>query len=161
MKKLYLTIIFSLSLLPLILIRDSLSCAPSAPLYTHFVYMFAHASLLHWTANTWSMVVFHNLFNPHRLLAAYVFSVLASFLPLSIGEVKPVLGLSVIVCFFLGMSARWLYHNSKLALCLSLATVIISCFLPGFAGGYHVIMFVIGTLYFHVECFIKRIRQYA
>ena len=47
------------------------------------LYIFAHASIIHWLCNSWSLLVFHNLFRPSRLIVAYVLSVLVSFLPLS------------------------------------------------------------------------------
>ena len=119
--------------------------------------MFAHASVIHWLCNTWSLLVFHNLFRPSRLIAAYGLSVLVSFLPLS---KLPVLGMSVIVCFFLGLAARYSYRTNPIGMFLSLALLVGSCFLPGFAGLYPIAMFALGFLYLPVECFFKRISNY-
>lgn len=157
MKNLYITFSFCLIILPLILLRDRLACMPGAPLYRHMLYMFAHASAIHWLCNTWSLLVFHNLFRPSRLITAYSLSFLVSFLPLS---KLPVLGLSVVVCFFLGLAARYLYSTNPIGMFLSLVLLVGSCFLPGFAGLYHIVMFVLGFLYLSVECFFKRISNY-
>ena len=129
MKSLFITFAFSLLILPLILLRDSFACLPVSPLYRHMLYIFAHASIIHWLCNSWSLLVFHNLFRPSRLIVAYVLSVLVSFLPLS---KLPILGLSVVVCFFLG-----------------------------FAGLYHIIMFIFGFLYYPVEGLLRRIGNYV
>lgn len=157
MKSLYFTFSFCLIILPLIALRDRLACLPCALLYRHMLYMFAHASVIHWLCNTWSLLVFHNLFRPSRLIAAYGLSVLVSFLPLS---KLPVLGMSVIVCFFLGLAARYSYRTNPIGMFLSLALLVGSCFLPGFAGLYHIAMFALGFLYLPVECFFKRISNY-
>lgn len=157
MKSLYITITFCFLLLPLIIVKEKFACSVSEPLYTHFVYMFAHASLIHWLCNSWSLLVFHNLFRPSRLCAAYILSVLVSFIPLS---AKPVIGLSVIVCFFLGFAARYLYHRNRLGMVLTLVILILSCFLPEIAALYHITMFILGFLYYPVECFFKRINNY-
>ena len=157
MKRLYFTFSFCLIILPLIALRDRLACLPGALLYRHMLYMFAHASFIHWLCNTWSLLVFHNLFRPSRLITAYGLSVLVSFLPLS---KLPVLGMSVIVCFFLGLAARYLYRTNPIGMFLSLALLVGSCFLPGFAGLYHIAMCALGFLYLPVECFFKRISNY-
>lgn len=157
MKNLYITFSFCLIILPLILLRDRLACMPESQLYRHMLYMFAHASVIHWISNTWSLLVFHNLFRPSRLITAYILSVLVSFLPLSR---LPVLGLSVIVCFFVGLAARYLYRTNPIGMLLSLTLLVGSCFLPGFAGLYHIVMFALGFLYLPVECFFKRISNY-
>lgn len=156
MKKLIFTIIFSLCMLPLMALKDSMACSQSSPLYTHFCFMFVHASWLHWACNTWSLLVLHNLFKPQRLIVAYILSVAVSFIPVSL----PVLGISVIVCFFIGFMAKYLYYKSALSLFLTMAILIVSCFLPGFAGVYHIIMFVLGALYFQIECFLNRLGNY-
>ena len=147
MKSLYFTFSFCLIILPLIALRDRLACLPGALLYRHMLYMFAHASFIHWLCNTWSLLVFHNLFRPSRLITAYGLSVLVSFLPLS---KLPVLGMSVIVCFFLGLAARYLYRTNPIGMFLSLALLVGSCFLPGFAGLYHIAMFALGFFYLPV-----------
>lgn len=158
MKSLFITFAFSLLILPLILLRDSFACLPVSPLYRHMLYIFAHASIIHWLCNSWSLLVFHNLFRPSRLIVAYVLSVLVSFLPLS---KLPVLGLSVVVCFFLGFAARYLYIKNRLGMFLTLALLVGSCFLPGFAGLYHIIMFIFGFLYYPVEGLLRRIGNYV
>ena len=157
MKSLYITFSFCLIILPLIAIRNCLACLPDSQLYRHMLYMFAHATVFDWLCNAWSLLVFHNLFRPSRLIAAYSLSVLVSFLPLSR---LPVLGLSVVVCFFVGVAARYLYRTNPIGLLLSLVLLVGSCFLPGFAGLYHIVMFALGFLYLPVECFFKRISNY-
>ncbi len=161
MKKLYLTIISSALLLCLIPLRASMACSTSSPLFTHFVYMFTHASILHWICNAWSLLVFHNLFSIPRLLVAYVLAVGLSFIPLWGLQRGGVLGMSVFVCFFLGLAARWLFINNRPALLLSIVLLVLSCFLPGFAGAFHLIMFALGFVYMPVEILVKTIVDYV
>lgn len=158
MKSLYITFSFCILILPLILLQKSLACLPGFPLYRHLLYLFSHASFFHWLCNSWSLLVFHNIFRPSRLIVAYVLSVLVSFLPLSN---MPVLGMSVVVCFFIGFAARYLYRKNRLGFSLTLAILIGSCFLPGFAGLYHIIMFAFGFLYYTVERLLRRIGHYV
>ncbi len=158
MKSLYITFAFTLLILPLILLRENFASLPDSPLCRHLVYMFSHASFFHWLCNSWSLLVFHNIFRPSRLIVAYVLSVLVSFLPLSN---LPVLGMSVVVCFFIGFAARYLYRKNRLGLSLTLAILVGSCFLPGFAGLYHIIMFICGFLYYPIEGLFKRISHYV
>lgn len=158
MKSLYITTSFCILILPLILLNGSIACLPGSPLYRHLLYLFSHASVIHWLCNSWSLLVFHNLFRPSRLIAAYVLSVLVSYLPLSS---LPVLGMSVVVCFFIGFAARYLYGKNRLGFFLTLAILVGSCFLPGFAGLYHIIMFIFGFLYYPVEGLLRRIGNYV
>ena len=159
MIKLYFTIILSIILLALLPFSQQLACSPHAPLYTHFVYMFGHASFLHWACNCWSLLALHNLFRPSRLIMSYALSVLISFLPVAnVGS--GVIGISVVVCFFVGFLSRYLYHTNRSALFMTVAVLVGSCFLPGFAGYYHIIMFTLGALYNPVEGFFLRLMRY-
>ena len=157
MRKLYITLILGTLCLPLNAIKELCACSASSPLYTHFVYMFSHASFLHWACNMWSLLVLHNLFRIPRLITAYLLAVAISFIPTS----KPVLGLSVIVCFFMGYMAQHLWNKSHLGLCLTVASIWLSCILPGFAGIYHVFMFVFGCLYWQLLKLYCRIKDYG
>lgn len=161
MKRLVSTIIFCFALLPLIPLKTHIACSSSTPLYTHFVYMFGHASFLHWLVNSWSLLVLHNLFRPARLITAYTLSVAISFLP-PMGSVgQGVIGMSVMVCFFIGFLARYIYSRSRLSFLATVALMALTCVLPGFAGAFHIIMFVMGFLYFHLEGFLIRLKNYC
>jgi membrane associated rhomboid family serine protease len=79
MGKFYITLIICLMMIPLIPFSSHFAVGASSPFYTHFIYMFGHASFIHWLCNAWSLLVLHNVINYHRVIAAWIFSVLASF----------------------------------------------------------------------------------
>lgn len=160
MYRLYFTISLCIVLLALLPFPQYLACSPSSPLYTHFVYMFGHATVLHWLCNSWSLLVLHNLFRPSRLIVSYILSVAVSFLPSLGGLGAGLIGISVIVCFFIGFMSRYLYRKNRSAFIMTAALLFLSCFLPGFAGYYHIIMFTLGVLYFPVEGFFLRLFNY-
>jgi hypothetical protein len=44
---------------------------------------------------------------------------------------------------------------------LTIAMLVTSCFLPGFAGIYHIILFLLGMLYYQIERLIMKFKSYA
>lgn len=158
MTKFYITLAFCLLLIPFIAHTAWFAVGVSKPLYTHFVYMFGHSGWLHWTVNAWSLLMLHNVIKWYRLLAAYALSVLLSFIYL---PSLPVVGLSVVVVFLLGMAATQIWYRDRWALGLTVGLLFIGCFLPGFAGVYHVVMFALGYAFFRLECLVRRFVNYA
>lgn len=153
MKRFLSIFCFLLLLLIAIPAKEQLACSDSSPFFTHFVYMFAHANVLHWACNAWSVLALHNTLRWYRVSLAYVLAVLLSFLlPLQM----PVIGASVIVCFFIGFIAKYLYCKSRRAFYMTIALIVLSCLLPGYAGVYHVVMFAFGGAFWFAEKWCKK-----
>lgn len=151
MRTLYITLL-SIALMALAIpLHGKLAVSPTSSLYTHFVYMFGHANLLHWGVNSWCVLMFHRLFKPHRVIVAWVCSVALSFIYY---PSLPVLGASVIVSFFMGFTTPWLYRYKRLDFWQMVILIAIGCFLPNIAGIYHIILFSLGFLYAMGESFI-------
>lgn len=160
MKRLLVTLLLIAVMLPLTSFSERLACSRDTPLYTHFVYLFGHASILHWACNSWSLLVLHNLFSRYRMAAAYICAVAVSFIP----SARPVIGISVIVCFFIGFYMTVLWKQNRRAVFLTVALLLLSCALPGFAGFYHVFTAVCGFAFFKFEMSVRNFlyheRQY-
>ncbi|GEM_PF-1119172 len=158
MTKFYITLAFCLLLIPFIAHTSWFAVGASTALYTHFVYMFGHSGWLHWAVNAWSLLMLHNAIRWYRLLAAYVLSVLLSFVYL---PALPVVGISVFVVFLLGMAATQIWRRDRWALGLTMGLLLMGCFLPGFAGVYHVVMFCLGFAFYRLERLVRRFVNYA
>ena len=153
MRTLYITLLIILLMAFIIPLHTSLAVSPSSPLYTHFAYMFGHANFIHWAVNAWCLLMVHRQFSFHRLLASWLASVALSFLYY---PSLPVLGASVIISFFMGFTAPWLYRRKRLVFCQMLLLLVIGCLLPHIAGIYHLILFALGFIYAKAESFIHR-----
>lgn len=158
MTKLYITLLACALMLPIIPFSKYVAAGTTSPLFTHFVFMFGHASVLHWLCNTWGLLMLHNLFKWRRLITAWGLSVILSFVFI---PDKPVLGASVFVAFFMGLIAVQQFRRDKTAAILTLLILVISCFLPGFAGSYHIILYLAGMLSFYIERVFKNFADYA
>ena len=158
MTKFYATLVFTLLLLPVVPYTSWFAVGVSTSAYTHFVYMFGHSGWLHWGVNAWSLLMLHNTIKWYRLLAAYILSVALSFVYL---PAAPVVGLSVIVVFLLGMAATQIWYRDRWALILTVALLLLGCFLPGFAGVYHLVMFALGYGFYRMEILVRRFINYA
>lgn len=152
MRTLYITLLIILLMAFIIPLHANMAVSPSTPIYSHFVYMFGHANFIHWAVNAWCLLMVHRQFSFHRLLASWLSSVALSFLYY---PSLPVLGASVIISFFMGFTAPWLYRRKRLAFCQMLLLVI-GCLLPHIAGIYHLILFAIGFIYAKAESFVHR-----
>lgn len=119
--------------------------------------MFGHAGWLHYIINAWTLLVMHNLLKWYRLITAYLFAVLESYVML---PEKPMVGLSVVNCFFIGFAAPWLWKKDRLAVVLTLALLLLTCFVSGFAGLQHVASFLFGFVFCYAEGWIRDIRKY-
>lgn len=153
MRTLYITLLIILLMAFIIPLHANMAVSPSTPIYSHFVYMFGHANFIHWAVNAWCLLMVHRKFRFHRLLASWLASVALSFLYY---PSLPVLGASVIISFFMGFTAPWLYRRKRLAFCQMLLLLVIGCLLPHIAGIYHLILFALGFIYAKAESFIHR-----
>ena len=98
MNKLRLTMLMCLVMAAFVPFSHMFAVSQETPTYTHFVYMTGHAGWLHYIVNAWSLLLLHNLFRWYRVTVAYGCAVILSYIPLTD---KPMLGASVIVCFFI------------------------------------------------------------
>lgn len=153
MRTFYLTIFFVTLMALAIPLHSKLAVSPTSPAYTHFIYMFGHASFLHWLVNSWCIVMVHRQMKPHRLLSAWMASVLLSF---AYYPTLPVLGSSVIISFFMGVQAPWLYKCKRLAFWQMLTLLAIGFMLPNIAGLYHAILFAFGYIYAKAESLVNK-----
>ena len=153
MRTLYITLLIILLMSFIIPLHAYMAVSPSTPIYSHFVYMFGHANFIHWAVNAWCLLMVHRQFSFHRLLASWLASVALSFLYY---PSLPVLGASVIISFFMGFTAPWLYRRKRLAFCQMLLLLVIGCLLPHIAGIYHLILFALGFIYAKTESFVHR-----
>ncbi len=125
-----------------------MAVSPSSPLYTHFIYMFAHANWMHWLINAWGLIVLHNLYTIQRLVVAYMAAVMLSFIYY---PELPVIGASVFISFFTGFMIFWLYKKKRLVFWQVLALLVFGCFIPHISAAYHIIMFLAGLIYNRIE----------
>ena len=125
--------------------------------YTHFVYLFGHASWLHYIINVWTLLVLHNLLRWYRVLTAYLWSVLLSYILL---PDLPMVGLSVFNCFFIGFAAPWLWRRDRMTVILTMCLLLLTCVVSGFAGVQHVASFGFGVVFCLGEWKIRSLREY-
>ena len=155
MTKLYITLIAAALLLPGIPLAPLVAVSEASPLYTHFVYMFGHANLLHWVINAWALLMLHNILHPSRLVVAYMLAVMITGIPYVVPDVtsgsQGLVGLSVINCFFFGFILPHTIRTDKLSALMMTALMLVGFFIPGIAALPHVIMYVCGCAYFYIE----------
>lgn len=146
----------ALALIALQPLSPCLAVSASAPLYTHFLYMFAHAGILHALINAWALVMLHNIYSIRRILAAYASAVVISFTP----SHSTTVGFSVIIFFFIGFIIRHLRRKSPLAFWQSLTFLIIGFFLPHTAALFHLMAFLAGIAFFQIESLLTSYRNF-
>ncbi len=172
MKRFYLTLGAIIVMAALIPQASEMAVSPSSPLASRLCYMFGHANVLHWAVNGWALMVLHNIFRVYRLIVAYVLAVAVSFIPsvtvsLSLdvpyvavsSQQLPIIGASVITCFFFGMLNDRLWITDRLTACLVAALLFIGFFIPGISAVHHLLMFVAGIAWFQVERIIRSFRK--
>ena len=152
-----LTIVLCVVMACLVPFTSSLAVFTDTPLYTHFVYVFGHEGWLHYTINAWSLLAIHNLLRWYRVVAAYLFAVLLSFVAL---PSQPMIGASTFTCFFFGFTAPWLWYKERLVLLMMVSLLLLTCVLPGFAGIPHVAAFSFGVVFSLSEGAMRRIYKY-
>ena len=141
MTKFRITIATVLLMLPAVPYADLFAVSADSPVYTHYIYMFGHAGWLHWLINAWTLMVMHNAMRWYRVLAAYLWAVGESYFLL---PSQPMVGLSVFNCFFIGFAAPWLWKRDRLALAMTVALLLLTCVISGFAGIQHMASFLFG-----------------
>ena len=145
----YPTMIAALIMLCLLPLAPLMATAAAAPLYTHFTYMLAHANLWHWAINAWGLLLLNHLVTLPRVTVAYLISAGISFIP--INEGRPLLGASVVVCFFIGLTLPALHRRKPLIAAQTVILIIIGCLIPGIAALHHIVMLLAGIIYRPLE----------
>ena len=186
MQKFIASLTTALLMLFLIPFAPVFAVSASAPLYTHFIYMFAHANILHWLFNAWGLLIMHKLFTLPRCITAYLIAIAISFLPspsllgrvgerlshlssfifhLSsssplLGGPRGALGFSVILFFFIGYLIFFFRKRNKTAFLQVILFIIIGFFIPNMAATYHLLAFLSGAIYFKIETLILDISHF-
>ena len=171
MQKFIASLTTALLMLFLIPFAPTFAVSASAPLYTHFIYMFAHANILHWLFNAWGLLIMHKLFTPSRCITAYLIAIAISFLPSSpftplnphppsTGGLGGSLGFSVILFFFIGYLIFFFRKRNKTAFLQVILFIIIGFFIPNMAATYHLLAFLSGAIYFKIETLILDISHF-
>jgi len=132
---------FYTALLLLLPLSQHMAVGSDTPIYTHYIYMFAHAGWLHWALNGFAWALLWKIITPARTLVAYLFSVLVSFLLPGIGAATNVIGWSVIIFWYWGFLLPGMMKERRLRF---LALVAGSFFIPGIAASWHFAMLVAG-----------------
>ena len=156
MRRFHATIIVCLMMALLVPLADRLAVSHDTPTYTHYLYMTGHANWLHWTVNAWTLLVLHNLFRWYRVIAAYAFAVLMSYIML---PPMPMVGASVFTCFFIGFAMPHLWTKSRLTVGMTAALLMLTCILPGFAGIQHVTASAFGLAFSYGEGFCRNLKN--
>ena len=141
-----------LLLVLLIPFRDGMALPPAgASLFRHLAYPIAHAGFLHWFINATAWLSLWRFVSWRRMAAAWCSAVLIGYLApylqlpfLPCSERRPVLGFSVVIFWFLGFILPLLRSGARLRL---VATVCISCFIPGIAASFHIAALFLGLAY--------------
>lgn len=158
--RLYATALCCTAMLAAIPFAEIMAVTASAPIYTHFIYMFAHANIFHWLVNSWSLLVLHNAFRWYRCAAAYIIASAVSFVPFLVAA-KPTVGASVFTCFFLGYIAPHFWATRQRSVVLITASVLaLGLFLPGIAAALHITLYLAGIIFYYIERTIRSIHAY-
>ena len=175
MTRFYATLAAIIIMAALIPLAPEMAVSHSVPTdMSHFVYMGGHANVLHWFINSWALLVLHNIFRLQRLIVAYVLAVIVSFIPpvtisLSLevpfvaisSQQLPIIGASVITCFFFGMLNNHLWLSDRLTACLVVALLFIGFFIPSISAIHHVLMFLAGIAWFYIERLIRSFNTFT
>lgn len=134
----------------------SLAVGQDTPVYTHFLYMFAHDGWLHYSVNAVAFLVMHHVYSRWRWVAAYLSAVAASFW---LENDRLVVGASVLLCFFVGCIAPVMWKRRRLLFWQTVAILLIQCFIPYIAGMWHLVMVLFGLVYVAMERIVSDIRH--
>lgn len=135
-----------------------MATSASAPVYTHFIYMFAHANILHWAVNSWAILVLARFLKPARLITAYAMAVILSFIPFSENKLC---GASVITYFIIGFLLPALRRYKPSAAIQMAIIIVVGCFIPGIAGIHHIFMTATGIIYRPAERYARDIYRFT
>ena len=132
-------IVAAICLLPF---TNDLWLSDESPLWNRFTYQMAHAHILHLCLNAIGWFSVMRLVTAKRTFVAFL---LSAFMPLN---EMPIVGWSVIICFYVGCFIPNMSNDSLLKLLL---LTIISFFVPGIAALQHLLMMSSGFVYRLIE----------
>lgn len=156
MKKVEYVLLCILLMALIIPMHETLAVSKQTPAYTHFVYMFGHANVIHWLINSVSLVLLTNLISLPRMVTAYVSAVAVSFL---LYDDMAVIGASVFVCWLVGFMSLWLWNKRRMAFWQMAAATVIMFFIPGIAAMHHLAMMAAGLIGNRVEYLIADFKR--
>lgn len=157
MKRLYITIIICVLMGVMVPCTEQTAVSKTSDTYTHYIYMIGHAGWLHYAVNTWTLLALHNLYRWYRVLTAYIVAVVISYI---LFPPQPMVGASVITCFFIGFWTSYMWRKETLGVLMNIALLILTCLLPGFAGLPHLATYSTGLIFGLIEKSVWRIRNY-
>ncbi|MBR5689820.1 MAG: hypothetical protein IKX17_05190 [Prevotella sp.] len=168
MKKFTNAITAAFLMLALIPFADYCAVSSTSPIYTHFIYMFAHANVFHWLLNAAALVILHKILSLPRVATAYITAVAISFLNCQLSiinyqlSIRPqaVLGFSVILYFLVGTIIRNAWKHDKTIFWQTILFLTIGFFLPNIAATYHLLPFLAGFIYHPIEQNIRSFLQF-
>ena len=132
---------------------------PGTASYTHWVYMFAHGSWLHWAVNSYMLLLFHHVMHAHRTIAAYIASVLVTYI---YTPDIPVVGISTMILFIVGYMIPYKIRKYGIATLAILAIILlVGMIVQEFAGAYHLMCTALGLIYYYAEGFVRRTYDYV
>ena len=129
-------------LCPLVYIGKELAVSDSSAWWTHFTYMFGHASLTHYLMNGMGWAFMRPVITPGRTLTAIV---IAALLP---ATTIPTLGWSVVLYYYMGLCLGSMPTGAKIRMLL---LVCAGFFIPWIAAQHHALMLFFGWLIRKVE----------
>lgn len=142
MTKLYLAIGINVVMLALIPFHSLLATKASAPLYTHLVYMFGHANILHWLINAWAIMTLHKIISARMAAVAYSTAVILSFF-----INQPTVGASAMIFFVFGCLTPTLAAHNRVFLLQIAIFLVAAFFIPNIAASLHLAAYIIGIGY--------------
>lgn len=123
-----------------IIFRDELALSADSGFMQHILYPLAHANLLHYAVNGFSLLFLSVYMTWQRTAWAYAFSILCGYLYI---PSLPLLGCSTVIYYYLGM--LFVHYNSWNRFHL-LSVSFAALFIPGIAAMTHIIMMAFGIL---------------
>lgn len=157
MRKFRITIALCVIMAFVVPIPGLFAVSETSPAYTHFIYMLGHAGWIHYLINIWTLLVLHNLLRWYRVIVAYGWAVLESYVLL---PDQPMVGLSVFNCVFIGFVAPWLWRRDRLTVLLTIVLLLLTCVVSGLAGIQHVASFCFGVVFCLAEGKIRSLCNY-
>lgn len=133
------------------------------PSFSPFLYMFAHANIIHWAFNSWCLLMLHNILTLHRCMASYIsasaFGLLwCVFAPAS---ATPVLGFSAILFWFFGYLIPFWWRTNKMTVFILGLYLAAGMFIPHVAGSFHLTLALMGFAYYHCEGWVRRFLNFV
>ena len=137
---------------------DKMAYGYGRPEETRWLYMFAHASWLHLAINSYMLLMLHHIMYAHRVIAAYLASVLVTYI---YSPAIPVVGMSTMILFIVGYTIPYrVWKHGITAVVVLVVILLLGMIVPEIAGIYHVLCALLGLMYYYAEGITRRIYIY-